>query len=55
MHQPDVAVAVAMSWIVLAIVGRWHPERAWDDRLGRALGVVWMLIYLCAPLHILVP
>jgi hypothetical protein len=51
----DVAVAVAATWISLAIVGRWHPECAWDDRLGRALGVVWLLFYLCAPMHVLLP
>jgi hypothetical protein len=28
------------------VVGRWNPERAWDDRLGRLLGVVWLFFYL---------
>jgi hypothetical protein len=51
----DVAVAVTATWITLAIVGRWHPERAWDDRLGRFLGVVWIVFYLCGPLHVLLP
>jgi hypothetical protein len=51
----DVAVAVAATWITLAIVGRWRPERTWDDRLGRSLGVVWIVFYLCAPLHVLLP
>jgi hypothetical protein len=51
----DVAVAVTATWITIAIVGCWHPERAWDDHLGRSLGVVWLLFYLCAPLHILWP
>jgi hypothetical protein len=51
----DVVVAVAATWLTLAIVGRWRPERAWDDRLGRSLGVVWIVFYLCAPLHVLLP
>ena len=51
----DVAVAVAAAWITLAIAGRWHPGRAWDDRLGRFLGVLWIVFYLCAPMHVLLP
>ena len=49
----DVAVAVAAAWITLAIAGRWHPGRAWDDRLGRFLGIFWIAFYLCAPMHVL--
>jgi hypothetical protein len=51
----DVTVAVTATWITLAIVGCWHPERAWDDRLGRFLGVVWIVFYLSGPMHVLLP
>jgi hypothetical protein len=50
-----VAIGVAASWLALAIVGRWNPERAWDDRLGRFLGALWMIFYLGAPLLVLLP
>jgi hypothetical protein len=51
----DAAVAVAATWLTLALVGRWNPERAWDDRLGRFLGALWMIFYLGAPLLALLP
>jgi hypothetical protein len=51
----DVAVGVAASWLALAVVGRWNPERAWDDRLGRSVGALWMIFYLGAPLLALWP
>jgi hypothetical protein len=36
--------AVAAVWLMLAISGRWRPQRTWIDRLGRVLGWVWILI-----------
>ena len=30
--------AVAVSWLTLALIGRWRPEPSWVDRWGRALG-----------------
>src|SRR3954454_7904065 len=51
----DVVVAVLATWLTLAIVGRWNSERAWDDRLGRLLAVVWVCIYLGAQLMALLP
>ncbi|WP_165068121.1 hypothetical protein [Paludisphaera rhizosphaerae] len=36
--------AVAASWLTLALVGRWRSEAGWIDRLGRVLGVVWIMI-----------
>jgi hypothetical protein len=33
---------VAAIWLLLALSGRWRPERSWIDRLGRLLGLVWM-------------
>jgi hypothetical protein len=37
-------LAVAVAWTVLAVSGRWRPERSWIDRLGRGLGAIWILI-----------
>jgi len=51
----DVVVAVLATWLTLAVVGRWNPERAWDDRLGRLLAVVWVCFYLGAQLGALLP
>jgi hypothetical protein len=51
----DVVVAVLATWLTLAIVGRWNSERAWDDRLGRLLAVVWVCFYLGARLMALLP
>lgn len=38
------APAVAGAWLVLALSGRWRPERGWIDRLGRALGASWLAL-----------
>ncbi|MFI5461058.1 MAG: hypothetical protein ACHRXM_37095 [Isosphaerales bacterium] len=51
----DIVIAVAATWLTLAMVGRWNPERAWDDRLGRFIGALWMIFYLGAPLLALLP
>ncbi len=40
--------AVAAVWLVLALSGRWSPEKSWIDRLGRILGATWLLISLLA-------
>ena len=46
--------SVATSWITLALSGRCRTEQSWIDRLGRALGVVWIsslavwVAYSCA-------
>jgi hypothetical protein len=36
--------AVAVSWLTLALVGRWRPEASWVDRWGRVLGFTWIAI-----------
>jgi hypothetical protein len=36
------AIAVAIAWAVLWRSGNWRPEPTWIDRLGRALGVIWI-------------
>ena len=53
--RKDVVIAVLATWLALAVVGRWNPERAWDDRLGRLLGVVWVGFYLGVQLLALLP
>ena len=42
-------LTVATSWLTLATIGRWAPERAWDDRLGRIIGVLWIVFYFAVP------
>jgi len=34
------------AWAALALGGRWSPEKSWIDRLGTALGLYWIAIYL---------
>src|SRR5262249_29216209 len=51
----DVVIAILSSWLTLAIVRRWMPERAWDDRLGRLIAVLWVLFYMGAQLQPLLP
>jgi hypothetical protein len=42
--------AVAAVWLVLALSGRWRPERSWIDRLGRTLGAIWIIIAIVTAL-----
>jgi hypothetical protein len=37
------SLGVAIAWFTLAIVGRWRPDRGWDDRLGRLVGCLWLV------------
>jgi len=39
--------AVAVTWLGLALSRRWRPEPGWIDRLGRVVGVLWLLTLLC--------
>jgi hypothetical protein len=36
--------AVAVSWLTLALIGRWRPEPSWVDRWGRLLGCTWIFV-----------
>jgi hypothetical protein len=38
--------AVAVSWLVLWLAGLWRTEPSWIDRLGRVLGVYWIVFGL---------
>ncbi|WP_406697334.1 hypothetical protein V5E97_00665 [Singulisphaera sp. Ch08] len=53
--KEDIAIAVLVTWLTLKIVGQWNPERAWDDRLGRLVGVLWVIFYLGARLLSMIP
>jgi hypothetical protein len=41
---PPMGLAVAVAWSVLALAGLWRPVPDAIDRVGRALGVYWMII-----------
>jgi len=53
--RADIAIAILTSWLTLKLVGRWNPDRAWDDRLGRFVGCLWVIFHLGARLLALVP
>jgi hypothetical protein len=35
--------AVPLAWVWMIARSRWNPEPNWIDRLGRILGVLWMV------------
>jgi hypothetical protein len=37
-----VGVTVSAVWIVLWLIGAWHPEPSWIDRAGRVVGIYWV-------------
>ncbi len=37
------ALAVVVAWVTLLVGRRWRAEPSWVDRLGRALGVFWIV------------
>jgi hypothetical protein len=41
-----IGLAVASAWTCLALTGCWRPVPDWVDRLGRAVGVSWLVIGL---------
>ncbi len=41
-----VGLAVAATWTVLLISGRWTRPADWIDRMGRIVGFLWILIGL---------
>jgi hypothetical protein len=50
-----IGLAVAVSWMTLLIGGRWRAEPSWIDRLGRVMGVGWIVAGLAvAVVHSLV-
>jgi hypothetical protein len=39
-----IGAAVAVTWLLLWLGGGWRGESAWIDRLGRLLGVFWIVL-----------
>lgn len=35
-------LAIAATWLVLVLAGRWRLGRSWSDRLGTLLAVFWL-------------
>ncbi len=46
-HSGHPGPVVAMTWLGLVLSRRWQPEPSWLDRLGRVIGVLWLLTLLC--------
>jgi hypothetical protein len=38
-----IGYAVFASWLILAMGRRWRPEPGWIDRLGRLMGIAWIV------------
>jgi hypothetical protein len=43
------AAAVAAVWVLLLFDDRWRFERSWIDRVGRCLGLYWLLAGMAVP------
>jgi hypothetical protein len=39
-----IGFAVAGAWLALLLVGGWKAEPSWIDRLGRAVGWLWIVL-----------
>ncbi len=46
LYWAAVATSIPLAWAALAMRGRWRPEPGWIDRLGRILGVCWVVGYV---------
>jgi hypothetical protein len=46
--RPFVAPGVLGAWLALSLTGRWRSERSAIDRLGRLLGLLWLLEFAVA-------
>jgi hypothetical protein len=38
----EIGCAIAAAWVIQRASGGWRPEAYWIDRLGRALGFLWI-------------
>lgn len=45
---PYTGPAVAGAWLALLVTGLWRAERSLVDRLGRIVGVCWLLEFMLA-------
>ena len=39
-----IGFTVAGAWLALILIGRWQSEPTWIDRLGRAIGCLWIVL-----------
>ena len=39
---------ITAAWLAMIVSGRWRPAPTWPDRLGRALGAAWLLLWLAS-------
>lgn len=46
-----IGLAVAATWLVQYLSGRWRRPADWIDVMGRAVGVVWIVIGLVWTVH----
>lgn len=46
-HSQHPGPAVAVAWLGLALGRRARPEPGWIDRIGRFIGVLWLLTLAC--------
>jgi hypothetical protein len=46
-----IGLAIAATWFVQYLSGRWRRPADWIDRMGRVLGSLWILIGLVWTLH----
>jgi hypothetical protein len=49
-----IGLAVLVAWIVMNVTRQWKPEANWIDRLGRVLGVGWIIMILGGMLQLLI-
>ena len=45
-YELRIGLAVSGAWLVLAVMGRWRAERSAVDRVGRAIGGLWLGVTL---------
>ncbi len=45
-HLRGTATAIAAAWLILALSGRWRPERTWVNRSGCLIGLAWIALLI---------
>ena len=45
----EIGCAVAAAWVVQWASGHWQPETSWIGRMGRVLGILWILTIPFSP------
>ncbi len=53
MLPASLGLAVLVTWTTLLLGRRWRAEPSWIDRLGRIIGVAWVLLGLASPFALL--